>query len=66
MCLTTPSPCSMISALDAQATSISACQYSVRCLRVLLFSALNDGAIVYNLSRAGIAASAYSCQDCVR
>ena len=66
MCLTRPSPCDMISEFDAQATSISACQNSVRCLRVLLFSARNEGAIVYNLSRAGIAASAYNCQDWVR
>ena len=58
MCLTRPSPCDIISAFDAHATSISACQNSVKCLRVLLFSARNEGAIVYNLSNAGIAASA--------
>ena len=55
---TTPSPCFITSLLDAQAISISACQNSVRCRRVRDFSALNEGAIVYSLSRAGIAASA--------
>ena len=45
-CLIRASPWSMICSKVDHAISISACQYSVKCLDVFDLSALKDGAIV--------------------